>query len=330
VPAEPRAAASSLMVPQHPAPAHAGDRLPWHLSAFGLDVRLGFHTPGADPATGAADHADLVVRRTRREELEPLSHEPRRLRYLRSFDEMPYAMLEGSSGDLLLHCGEDALMHLDAERRTLRCAPSPTAGVRWQRVLTDTVLWTVSLLRGFELLHASAVATGAGLIALAGASGSGKSTLAAEFIRAGARLFADDLLALEDLDGTLIAHPGPPLVNLPLRLDPSQIRDASVIATFDGEHWVRLEQASTAPLPVAAVVLVSVCDGRSECVTLPASNLELLPWLIGFPHLQNRTRARFELSGLLAGQARLLRLRRGPEATPAELVALIESELGQR
>jgi hypothetical protein len=304
--------------------------LPWGLSAFGLRARLGFCVPGASPASGPAGRSDLRVSSVAREQLEPLACQPRRLRYLQSFDGMPYAMLEGTRGDVLLHCGEQALMHLDADLGTLRCAPSPGADLRWQRALTDTVLWTASLLRGFELLHASTVSTDHGLIALAGASGSGKSTLAAEFVRRGARPFCDDLLALEDRAGRLIGHPGPPLMSVPRALEPPQGADVTVIATFAEERWVQFAHPAPAPAPVAAVVLLAAGAARSRCETLAASNLELLPLLIGFPHLDGRARRRFELSALLASQARLVRLRRALDASPSELVDMIQAELERR
>ena len=68
-------------------------------------------------------------------------------------------MLEGADGDVLIRYGHRAFFHLSADRRVLRCAPTERDDPIWQRVLLDTVLWTASLLRGYELLHASAVQT---------------------------------------------------------------------------------------------------------------------------------------------------------------------------
>ena len=69
---------------------------------------------------------------------------------------------------MLFHYRERALFHLSADHGVLRCAISER-GTAWQRVLLDTVFWTISLLQGFELLHAGAVVTSQGLIALVGA-----------------------------------------------------------------------------------------------------------------------------------------------------------------
>ena len=108
-------------------------------------------------------------------------------------------------------------------------------------------LWTVSLLRGFELLHASAVTTDHGLIALVARTGGGKSSLAAEFLRRGAALFSDDIVALDDAGGEVIAHPGPPLMNLPRVLPPAQV-GGTVVAEFGDERWVALDRARRRPV----------------------------------------------------------------------------------
>ena len=81
--------------------------------------------------------------------------------------------------------GTARIFHLSTDGRVLRCAPTDRDDPIWQRVLLDTVLWTVSLLRGYEQLHASAVRTADGVIAFTAGSGGGKTSLAAEFLRRG-------------------------------------------------------------------------------------------------------------------------------------------------
>lgn len=69
--------------------------------------------------------------------------------------------------------------------------------------------------RGLMVLHASAVAFGDKVVAFAGIPGAGKSTLAAYCVAAGARLVADDLLAVSlPEDGRALAHPGMPRMKL--------------------------------------------------------------------------------------------------------------------
>jgi hypothetical protein len=69
-------------------------------------------------------------------------------------------------------------------------------------------------MRGKACLHASAATTDSRTIAFVGPSGSGKSTLIGSMVRGGAVLVADDLLALEIVDGRVVATPAYPGVRL--------------------------------------------------------------------------------------------------------------------
>ena len=111
----------------------------------------------------------MTLRAAPAAELPSLLDEPRYLRNLQAYDGAAFAMVEGPQGDVLFAYGRTALFHLSADLTTLRHAVGADEDLAWQRVLLDTVLWTVSLLRGFELLHASAVTTEHGLIALVAA-----------------------------------------------------------------------------------------------------------------------------------------------------------------
>jgi hypothetical protein len=65
-----------------------------------------------------------------------------------------------------------------------------------RHLLIDQVLPLIVNLRGGEALHATAVATPAGVCAFTGRAGSGKSTLAASFALSGYPLVCDDCLTL--------------------------------------------------------------------------------------------------------------------------------------
>lgn len=64
------------------------------------------------------------------------------------------------------------------------------------------------LKQGVESLHATTVFIDQQAVAFVGDCGMGKSTLAAAFLRAGARLVTDDLLALFSLEGSLSSYSG--------------------------------------------------------------------------------------------------------------------------
>jgi hypothetical protein len=86
--------------------------------------------------------------------------------------------------------------------------------------LLGPVMGLVLRLRGRVCLHASAfVANGRG-VGLVGPSGCGKSTTAAALGARGHAILADDVLALEDVDGVVHAYPGYPRLRLwPAALD---------------------------------------------------------------------------------------------------------------
>jgi hypothetical protein len=237
-------------------------------------------------------------------------------------------MLEGPAGDVLFHYRQRALFHLSADLTVLRCAPS-SGGMQWQRVLMDTVLWTISFLRGFELLHSSAVRTPEGVIAFVAESGGGKTTLAAELIRRGGHLVCDDILALDDPDGALLAYPGPLLMNLPRQLSADGLGRAAVLDRFGDEQWVQLDATPQPPQPVAGVVLIAGSGGEPRCERVAATSLTMLPYLVSFPHLADRARRQFEVAGELAAAAAVLRLTADPAVEAAHLADLVLEAVGR-
>jgi hypothetical protein len=124
----------------------------------------------------------------------------------------------GGRGDLLFTYGDRACFHLDADRRTLTCAPGE-AGLYWQRALLTKVLANVSLVCGREALHASAVDSSFGVIAILAPAGTGKTTLALELMGRGHTLRADDVLTLAQGRCGVVAHAATPHMNLNLACD---------------------------------------------------------------------------------------------------------------
>jgi hypothetical protein len=259
-----------------------------------------------------------------------LTGDPRFLRHLVAYEGCPFATLEGASGDLLFHFGPQALFHLEADRRRLNCAFARPDDRLSQRVLLDTVLWTTSLQVGFELLHASAVATDRGVLAFVADQGGGKTTLAAEFLRRGGALFADDIVALEEAGGTIAAHPGPAVMNLPAVLDPADLDGAAALATFGDERWVQLPAAVQPPTVPAAIVLVRRADDATlRCRRVPATTLDLLPFAVALPHMTARARRRFEVFGALADATPVLELTADLTTPPATLADAVDRELAR-
>ena len=298
----------------------------WSLSAFGLAIEGDFPLPGLHVHDGRSlPREKLRLERASTAEFEPLLREPRVLRWLYVFDDCPYAMLDGADGDVLIKYGHRALFHLSSDKQILRCAPVDEHNPTWQRVLMDTVLWTVSFLRGFELLHASAVQTEAGVVAYLGARGGGKTSLAAEHLRRGSPMFCDDILALDDGGPEVMGAPGPPLMNLPRDLVSELVGEANVIADFGDERWVVVDTPPLTPQRLAALVVIDRATGlETRCSALDGTSLTLLPHAVGLPHMLAREWTRFELFGRLAATTPLLQLQADPSVPPAVLADVVE------
>jgi hypothetical protein len=96
----------------------------------------------------------------------------------------------------------------------LLCDPEPDRP-DWAAILSAQALPFAATLRGFEVFHAAGVVASVGAVLLTGPPGTGKSSLAAALVRHGAALLSDDVVALEHCaDDSLIAHPGPGVLNL--------------------------------------------------------------------------------------------------------------------
>jgi hypothetical protein len=232
--------------------------------------------------------------------------------------------------------GTRALHHLCADASVLRCAPSDRADPSWWRVVLDSVLFTVALLRGYEALHAGAIATPDGAVAITAATGGGKSTLLAALLQRGQALMADDVLVLESR-GTQapLAFPAPPLMTVPAARIPSLSKTAppQTIASIDDERWIAIP-VHPEPLPLKTLVLLdrrpaSNRSGPQASLTRIESPLApLLDALIGFPGTPERQRTRFELASVLSSAAGLWRLTASLDTPPADLAdTLLAGEL---
>lgn len=263
--------------------------------------------------------------------LYPLTSDPRCLRHLQVYEGCPYAALEAPDGDILFHYGGRAMFHLSADLHRLRCGFARPGDPASLRVLLDTVLWTVSLAHGLELLHASAVRTAAGLVAFCTHSGGGKSSLAAEYLHRGAALFADDVVALGAGPDAVTAYPGPPVMNLSRELHPRPPAGGVLLARFGDEQWVLLDRGPQLPERVAAIVIVSRAPGQAlDCRPIDATSLTLMPLAITLPHMTSRELARFELFGQLAATTPVFSLTADPSVPPAELADAVDAQLRSR
>ena len=297
--------------------------------AFGLSVEARFPLP-IDSAPTGSDLPRVAL------EMEPPTRlaskwsgtaEPRAWRG-RLGDEQVFAIERGREGDLLFHYGTRARFHLDARGRRIGCVPSDPAGVAWRRVLLTRVLPNVGIAHGYEALHASAVLTDRGVVAIVAASGAGKSTLALELVRRGRQLFADDTVTLGRSGEAIEAHPAAPFINLPASAGDVSSLGAD-LGLVDGERWVAVDDHADAAAELAAIVLLDRGAGKTlEVGPVSGSPLALAPFMLGLPDDEGRDSTRFALYADLVESVPLLRLSADSAHAPADLAEALEGALG--
>ncbi|MGA8746085.1 MAG: hypothetical protein WB507_09495 [Solirubrobacterales bacterium] len=300
-------------------------------TAFGLTLRSAFPLPGMAPDEGDDLPAlDLDLVGSREVDLAwsgAASPAPWRGRL---GDGSELTIEWGRDGDLLFAYGRRARFHLDASKTRLRCAPLKAEDLAWQRVLLNRVLPNASLALGRQALHASAVLTSIGVVAIAAPSGVGKSTLAAEMIRRGWPLFADDVLVLGGGGSSVKAHPASPHMNLANdRADCVTEGHGETLAVLGEERWLSVPHTAQDVARVAVVILLERSPGLGlEVQHLPSSPLVLAPYMLGLPDEEERgARRRFALYSDLIESATLLGLNADLAESPAALIDAIQQSL---
>jgi hypothetical protein len=207
----------------------------------------------------------------------------------------PLKLERSAEGSHRISHGQHTRFVIDSEAEQVLCAPADADGACWKRVLLDTVLGCVTVLRGREALHASAVHTRDGVVAMVAPSGTGKTSVAAALVDRGATLVCDDLLALERTGGQSVgAQPGAPVMSLPRVLADGW--KGAKLAEFDGEAWVGAPACPPGPLPLAAICFLRRRAGLDQrVVPLQPSPLEVVPHLVDLALGPERERLRFEL-----------------------------------
>jgi hypothetical protein len=300
--------------------------LTWTYRAFGITWNSEFPWPGV-PSTAEVRTPTASVELGDEARLEKRwsGHAGERDWLLR-IDGRPFLVQRGSSGDFRLIHNAGATFHVSSDGTLVTCVGADRADDAWKRVLLDTVLWSTALLHGFEALHASGVEDGGGVIAFLGSMGGGKTTLALEFVRRGYRLFCDDVLTLERYDAGVVAHPSPPLLNVPASAA-SEGAPIRSIARLGGEVWCAT-RGSDSPARIAHLFLLERADGLvREVVPVSAGVFELRRHALVHGLLAGRERARFEVCSDLVEQVSVHVLRADLKASPMELADLVERTL---
>jgi hypothetical protein len=308
-------------------------------TAFGLSLSFDdVPPPGAwetrdAPPSSAAHLPSLQVRTVAAQAIEDSWSGFQEIGWEGLIDGAPFVVERGLAGDhRFVHGahpdqgsapaeGTRAVHHLSADASVLRCAPTDPDDPSWWRVVLDSVLFTVALLRGYEALHAGAVATPDGVIAITAASGGGKSTLLSELLGRGLPLMADDVLVLGP-KGTdpPICYPAPPLMTIPTtRISTLAMEPLEGICSLEDELWIAVS-VHPEPLPLKALVVLDRQPGLNFFIEQIEDQLApLLGSLMSFPSSPERQRARFELASALASKTTLWRLSADVDTPPAAL-----------
>ena len=250
-------------------------------------------------------------------------------RFVHGIDRTPSR--EGNDKRGKLPQGIRAIHHLSGDASVLQCAPAHADEQVWWRVVLDSVLFTVALLHGYEALHAGALATPDGVVAIAATSGGGKSTMVAELLGHDLTLMADDVLVLDPTgtDDPPLAYPAPPLMTIPMGRAQALAGACSPepIASLAGECWIPIP-VHPAPLPLKALVVLNRRPGlvtrmrRADSPLLP-----LLRSLLRFPRTPEREQARFELASAISANVPIWELDADPSVAPGKLADLLMAEL---
>lgn len=298
--------------------------------AFGLAIAADFVLPGMEPV----DHgrSDVAIRLGTRQDVEATWAARKPATAWRSVfgDGEVFSGQRAADGSWRLAYGQEALFFVSADAATVVCGPEDPKDAAWQRVLLDAVLMVASITVGFEALHAGAVETSAGVVAVAAESGGGKSSLVAELLRRGHPFFCDDILVLDRGPDGARSHPGPPVMNVPRSPEHFPLAEiGSALATFGDETWVAVRDVARRPRPLAAVCLLERGpDSTTQVQRLAASPLHLRPHVRPLRVPAQRDRERFELLADLAETVPVYRVCADSKVAPPEVADMVEEVVG--
>ena len=238
--------------------------------AFGINIEATFQAPGLPEGSGRLPRTRVervseegIAGRWNGEGAERLQEETLsagRRRPDRTID-------RGEGGEYLLYARHFGTALISSSGDRVLCAPPAVEAWRWQRFLVGRVLPWAAVLRGRELLHASAVRVGEGAVAVLAGSGYGKSSIAARLMLLGARFVTDDVLALTTDGERVLAHPGPAIAALrPAErdaLEPGERRRLGRVLGRSGKTYVAVDREPGA-IPLAAIYFLERAPGRAR------------------------------------------------------------------
>jgi hypothetical protein len=316
--------------------ADAGGSEPRRAQAFGLDVDLSFPAPGlpaaSGPPTGRRTRVDLVepdeidrgwpsagVERVLEERFGGGQPE-------RTIDAHPQAGYR-------LHARHFGLARLSPSGDRVLCSPPDVAPWRWQRFLVGRVLPWAAVLRGLEVLHASAVTVGGGAVGFVGPTGAGKTSVAIRLVARGARFLTDDVLALDRDGGGLRAHPGASIASVrPAEREAiprSTWRGLGSVLGHSGKTYLALPREDR-PAPLRALYFLRSTGGaRIEPIDRPDPRLLLASTFVLGVRTPERLRNQLDVCATLVREVPMFSLEVGSETDAEAVAAAVEEHVRQ-
>src|ERR1700722_10339997 len=316
----------------------SADRGEYYRTAFGLalsiDARISIPGLGQSPQAAAAAppsrvrlDADGLSRRWK-----AITSLPERLRELRFNDELLLSVDFAEPAGYLMWARDFGRVLISPDGIELLCEPDP-AVEHWAHILPFQALPLSATIRGLEVLHASGVVLGGSAVLVTGPPGAGKSSLAAALVRAGGQLLSDDAVALQLMDGVLIAHPGSAVLQLRAAEDARLSAEQRVVlgraASTVEDKQRYISDHSPEPAPLGGLFLLERSDEEPAAEQLAAVDpFELIASTFNLS-VRTPVRLRRQLDVVFAiasgGLAHRLRVQSGVNAT--QLAATIEAHL---
>jgi hypothetical protein len=303
----------------------AGGAAAWSAQAFGLTV-AGPLAVGSLVPSGTAERPDTWLERVPRAAIETTwqrAH-PRTVLERRLADgRVGLRVQQDAHAGFRVWAPRHGSYLVSPDGRQVAAAPPPGPAWRWERLVVAQVLPLAAVLRGMEVLHASAVALGTVAVAFLGASGAGKTTIAGRLVSRGAALVTDDVLALDTASTGVRAHRGAAIA----RMDPRELRaippdERAALGPVEArdEKWHLRPAPGPARLPLG-ITYQLVREARTGGVAIDRVRPYEPDVLLGHAFLPymtapERLRRQLDVLAAVAAGVPLFRVRIGADAPP--------------
>ena len=301
--------------------------------AFGLDIRSQFHMPGLAPCQqhsgGRTTRVELATADAIARDW-PASGWTRVLEELSERGEADRAIDSHPRAGYRLHARGFGVARVSPNGARIVCAPPAAPGWDWQRFLVGRILPWAAVLRGLEVLHASAVAINGRVLAFIGPTGAGKTSLAVQLVYRGARFVTDDVLALSLAGDELLAHQGASIASVRpaerAAIGPERWPLLGQELGENGKSYVELDRV-TRPLPLSAVYFLTTGDRHApEPMPAPDPRLLLASTFVLGVQTPRRLRNQLDVCAAIARSIPSFTLPVGPGVSSAELAAAVAED----